>query len=726
MTEKNIDTSDEKRRQLIDAIKEANPDLANEVDSYITSLNEKQKDTEAKLTEKTHESERLKLFSDISTQSAIVLERDADSTNELLTWRIVKANPATAEIFETEPDGCIGHKLSDFMEASYDITLPDNIDESYADAVELDAPNIDKHLVLYIHGRHSNNNIICSIADQTETYTLRNQLNTHLQRFELITESLITLNSHNAYSETFTLVLDRLGFHLSPKRALIIIDNGKDVGELKYQWNATNTKPIPQDATIEYKDCPSWRKMLIERKMILGFQLKKLPEDIANQLSRFGMNNAYIFPLNVTNEELYGSLIIETPEYKTIDNFDINYIKIISILLSGHIMRKLIADDLIKEKERAEESDRLKSSFLVNMSHDIRIPVNSILGFSDLLADEDITQTDREEFIYMITKSGQDLVTLIDNIIDISEIETGQMKVKKVDCQLQPLLENIIGMYKHDQKLAESEDLTLQLDLPTKFHDIHIVTDNFRFKQICTNLIDNALKFTNSGTVKLGISNIKDNMIEFYVQDTGIGIAEKEQAMIFQRFSKVDRSFAKEYNGTGLGLSICKSLIEMLGGEIHVVSVLGKGSTFYFTHPLPIANSNDVINASHETKSPYNWSKRSIVIVDDIEQDKKYLNYILSSTGIDIVWFNNGEEAIRFFESGNMADIMLVEMTHSAMEAARKIHSEFPVPIIAQSQDNKTDSDRTLAMKSGCAAFISKPLNVPSFLNTIDKTFNKI
>lgn len=709
--------------RLVERLRSTNPDMASEFEHHILAIEEEQRKTEAELSDKKNESERLKLFSDISDRCAIVLIRDSDSSSELLSWTIEKANPATSDIFETEAGKCIGHKLSDFLTASYSIALPDIIDENYSDIVELDAANIDKHLILYIHGQHSNNRIICSIADNTEIDTLRKQLNTHLQRFELITESLITLNSNCAYGETFTKLLERVGFHIAPKRAIIILNDDRNIyGEPKYQWCTNGSNPIPQDFIIKYAECPSWQKMLTERKMILGFQTDRLPEDIANLLTKVDISNAYIFPLTITNNEICGSFMVEMPDNKTMDNFDINYIKIISILISGHISRELITNDLIKEKERAEEADRLKSSFLVNMSHDIRIPVHSILGFSDLLADEDITQTDREEFIGMINKSGQDLVTLIDNIIDISEIETGQMKLRREEQKLKPMLESVIAMYKNDTKLTESEDLTLQLDISPKFNDTVIYTDCFRFKQICTNLIDNALKFTESGFVKLGISNINDNMIEFYVQDTGIGISINEQENIFKRFSKVDRSFAKEYKGTGIGLSICKSLIEMLGGEIHVASVLGKGSTFFFSHPLPTAKA-DRNTTSHVAKSPYNWEKRTIIIVDDIEQDKKYINYILSNTGIDIVWLCNGKEAIKYLEDGKQADIMIVEMNLNNMESVMTLHDNFPIPIIAQSSSHKTDEDRTFALKAGCIDFISKPLNMTTFLNTINNIF---
>lgn len=717
MSTKGTETSREKVAKLLEQLKESNPESVLQIEDYIKTV-----ETRLQATPATQEESQstLAIFDSIYSQSAILLKKSPDSDNQLLSWVIENANPATYEVLGTVDEDCKGHKLSDFIEASYSLTVPDTIDENYEDTFEVDIPNLFKYLVINVKGR-SNGDLICCISDQSECYMLRNELNRHLQRFELITESINITSSNNSYDKAFEMILERVGFHLSPKRILVFIDNNRK-GDLKYQWTAQGHNAIATGTSINHTLCESWNKMLAERKMILGFNVKNLPTDIANTLTNIGLHNAYIFPL-ANNDKTYGSILLETMEGNALDNFEINYIQGIATLLAGHISNKLITDDLIKEKERAQEADRLKSSFLVNMSHDIRIPMNAIIGFSDLLADEDLTQTEREDFTDQIRKSGQDLVTLIDNIIDISKIETGQMTVKKDNCKLTTLFNEILALYKKNSKLEECDDLSLQLDLPPKYTDIEFSTDIFKFKQIYTNLIDNAIKFTDSGFIKFGISKAWDNTIEFYVQDTGIGISEKELPIIFKRFSKVDRTFAKEYNGTGLGLSICQSLVEMLGGEIHVVSVLGKGSTFYFTHPLP-CQLNDNFNGVREVKSPYNWKDHTIVVVDDNEDDTKIIKHILTNTGIDAVWLKNGNEALTYFEEGNFADTMLIELTESNLKATSKIHDISPVAIIAQTT-NKSAEDRTIALKSGCSELIVKPINTTDFLATIDGFFAK-
>lgn len=717
MSTKGTETSRKEVTKLLELLKKSNPDAVLKIEDYIRTVESRQQDMPA-FQEETQTD--MALFNNVYSQSAILLKKAPDSDNRLLSWMIEKANPATYEVLGTVAEECIGHRLSDFIEASYSLTVPDTIDENYDDTFEVDIPNSPKYLVINTKGRY-NGELICCITDQSECYMLRNELNRHLQRFELITESINISSSNNSYDKVFEMILERVGFHISPKRILVFIDNdGK--GDLKYQWTAQGQTSIESGTSINHTLCESWNKMLAERKMILGFNVKSLPVDIADTLTNIGLRNAYIFPL-ANNDKTYGSILLETKEDNALDNFEINYIQGIATLLAGHINNKLITDDLIKEKERAQEADRLKSSFLVNMSHDIRIPMNAIIGFSDLLADEDLTQTEREDFIDQIRKSGQDLVTLIDNIIDISKIETGQMTVKKDNCKLTTLFNDILGLYKNNSKLEECDNLSLQLDLPPKYADIEFSTDIFKFKQIYTNLIDNAIKFTDSGFIKFGISKAWDNTIEFYVQDTGIGISEKELPIIFKRFSKVDRTFAKEYNGTGLGLSICQSLVEMLDGKIHVVSVIGKGSTFYFTHPLP-CQLNDNFNGIREVKSPYNWKDHTIVIVDNNEDDTKITKHILTNTGIDAVWLKKGNEAITYFEEGNLADVMLIELTESNLNAISKIHDISPVAIIAQTT-NKSVEDRTIALKSGCSELIVKPINTTDFLATIDGFFAK-
>ena len=706
-------------QNLLNELKLKAPELYSGIESYIESADVARRNAESQAAAANANLAQLQSLCDLGNMCAITLAQTPESGNQLLQWSIVTASTATNHLFGTA--NCTGRKLADFVKVPNEILLPVIIDENYSDTFELTTTDNKKHLTVNIIGM-ADGSLACSITDNTEVFATRSLLNIQSQYSELITESLSIVYSNTAYSEIFAKVLEQIGIHINPKRVLIFIDNEDfTIGQLNCTWTSNSFAPMPDDTKIIYENCPSWRKLLDDKKIITAKNLNDVPTDIAGALTDMGLNNALIFPLTHFSTKICGSLLVESTEEDPIDNAATNTLKVIATILSGLITHKLVTDDLIHEKKRAQEADRLKSSFLVNMSHDIRIPMNSIIGFSDLLADEDLTQTEREEFIDMINKSGKDLISLIDNIIDISKIETGQMTVKKEACPLLPLLNDIIAVFRNDSKLEEHDDLTLQLDFAPQYADYKFSTDIFKFRQICTNLIENAIKFTNSGTIKFGISKAWDETIEFYVQDTGIGISEDQQQLIFKRFIKVDRTFANEYTGTGLGLSICKSLVEMLGGEINVVSVPGKGSTFYFTHPLDCHVPESVANP-REVKSIFDWKERKIAIINDIEQDRKYLTHVLLNTGIEIIWLT-AEESVNYFKSGNSADILLIEMSTANIEAATKIHNISPIPIVAQSSNYKSDDDRTFAIKSGCSEYIVKPINVTKFLSIIDGLF---
>lgn len=251
--------------------------------------------------------------------------------------------------------------------------------------------------------------------------------------------------------------------------------------------------------------------------------------------------------------------------------------------------RKSMEEELIAAKNKAEESDKLKSAFLANMSHEIRTPMNAILGFSQLLDEPGLTEEDQSHYISLIQNSGNDLMNLIDDIIDISKIEAGQMKVVKTRYLVNQVLRELyIGFNELLKTGKQKDNLTLEY-LPPKNAESYIInSDVDRFKQVLRNLLNNALKFTDQGTISFGFNPVKfqgQDVFEFFVTDTGIGIPKDKLEFIFESFTQVNASDTKVYGGTGLGLSITKKIVEILGGSIHVKSILGQGSSFIFTIP---------------------------------------------------------------------------------------------------------------------------------------------
>lgn len=244
--------------------------------------------------------------------------------------------------------------------------------------------------------------------------------------------------------------------------------------------------------------------------------------------------------------------------------------------------RKKVQEDLLAAKTKAEESDRLKSAFLANMSHEIRTPMNGILGFTALLNDPELTGDEQQRYIEIIQNSGKRLLTTVNDLIDISRIETGQMPVALTSVNLRELMLQLVGFF-----LPEAEKKGLKLILAEFFvrNDRTINTDQHKLDSVLSNLIRNAIKFTDQGTILLS-GGVQDNMLEFVVKDTGIGIPENRLEAIFNRFEQADLNDRRARQGSGLGLSIAKAYIDMLGGNISVSSTVGKGTTFRFTIPL--------------------------------------------------------------------------------------------------------------------------------------------
>lgn len=243
--------------------------------------------------------------------------------------------------------------------------------------------------------------------------------------------------------------------------------------------------------------------------------------------------------------------------------------------------RKKMEADLIVSKEKAEESDRLKSAFLANMSHEVRTPLNSILGFSELLAESDFEDQHKKEFIHQIITNGNNLLSIISDIMDISKLESGELQIHRSQINVQKFISTIKEPFAIE---AEKKGLELKLTHTENEDEIFILTDVNRLRQIFNNLISNAIKFTVDGCIEIGYQN-KGNLIEFYVRDTGIGIPVEYHDKIFERFRQIESEKTRKYGGNGLGLTITKNLVELLSGKMRLESELGKGSVFYFSLP---------------------------------------------------------------------------------------------------------------------------------------------
>lgn len=244
--------------------------------------------------------------------------------------------------------------------------------------------------------------------------------------------------------------------------------------------------------------------------------------------------------------------------------------------------QKSIEQELINAKEKAEESERLQASFLANMSHEIRTPLNSIIGFSELLADPVFDEEQKLEFARLINKGGNNLLEVITEIMDFSKLEAGKLKINRKSFLVSDLLKDLHKEYFYT---AKDKEIQLLLEFSDEIKELSINSDEVKLRQVIINLLGNALKFTRTGSITLG-ANLKEDFVQFHVQDTGIGIPDEAKNMIFERFRQLESHMIRNHGGIGLGLAISKSLVELMGGTIWLESMVGKGTTFYFTIPL--------------------------------------------------------------------------------------------------------------------------------------------
>jgi len=388
--------------------------------------------------------------------------------------------------------------------------------------------------------------------------------------------------------------------------------------------------------------------------------------------------------------------------------------------------------ELIGAKEKAEESDRLKSAFLANMSHEIRTPMNGILGFAELLKEPKLTGEEQQEYIGIIEKSGARMLNIINDIIDISKIESEQMEVNISVTNVNEQIEYIYTFFKPEVE-RKGMQIFFQNSLPEK--EAIIKTDREKVYAILTNLVKNAIKYSDKGTINFGY-NLKMNRelaeLEFFVKDTGIGILKDRQEVVFHRFVQADISDKRAYQGAGLGLSITKAYVEMLGGKIWVESEEGKGSTFYFTIPYNTIPQEIIAikNVVSRDKEDSQIKKLKILIAEDDATSEKLITKMVEKYCKEDLHARTGVEAVAACRNNPDIDLVLIDIQMPEMngyEATRQIRQfNKDVIIIAQTAFGLI-GDKEKSIAAGCNYYISKPIDKDLLITLIkiccDRTF---
>ena len=380
--------------------------------------------------------------------------------------------------------------------------------------------------------------------------------------------------------------------------------------------------------------------------------------------------------------------------------------------------------ELINAKEKAEESDLLKSAFLANMSHEIRTPMNGILGFAELLKEPELSSNQQKEYLRIIEKSGARMLNIINEIMDISKIEAGMIIPEIKEFDLNEQIEYVYNFFKPEAN-AKGIELFIKNSLPAK--EAVLLSDREKLNAVLINLVKNAIKYTDKGSIEFGF-NKKDDFLEYYVKDTGIGIHKDRLDVIFERFIQADISDVQARQGAGLGLTISKAYVEMLGGQIWIESVPEMGSTFYFNIPYKvqgkqeIESENQIIPLIQE--NPVKNLK--FLIAEDDEISKMFISIIVSPIGKEILKARNGKEAIEICRNNPDIDIILMDIQMpdlNGYEATRQIRQfNKDVIIIAQTAFGLS-GDREKSIAAGCNDYISKPVKKDELLSLIQKHF---
>ena len=381
----------------------------------------------------------------------------------------------------------------------------------------------------------------------------------------------------------------------------------------------------------------------------------------------------------------------------------------------------VLNQELKNAKNKAEESDRLKTAFLANMSHEIRTPMNGIIGFSTMLADPSLSDDTRESYLKIVNASCDQLLHIVNDIIDISKIEAGQIDLSESKFDLKELFNEIVSFYSEIAK-GKGVDLIIKPFTGSLSDNCRIISDRTKLRQILDNLLSNAVKFTDSGRIILKAELINESL-QFEIEDTGIGIEMVHQNAVFERFRQVETSYTKNYGGTGLGLSITKAFVEKMGGKIWVISEPGKGSSFYFRIPYkPVISENIKKEVVHKiNQNQLLEEDMTVLVVEDEEINWLFLNEILKKK-VRTLHAVDGKMTLEYIHQHPEIRIVLMDIKLpdiNGLELTKMIKTINREIIVIAQTAFALSGDREKAIEAGCVDYITKPIKREDLLNLI-------
>ena len=451
-------------------------------------------------------------------------------------------------------------------------------------------------------------------------------------------------------------------------------------------------------------------------------------------ITLFQLKEIGFFALYSSSERRIWSDIDQTKLKNVVDKFSVSIQACISheISIQDLITITETKKELEKAKKEAEESEQLKSAFLSNISHEIRTPINAIVGFSNLLSDKEINLDQCTNFICHISNNSQKLLKLINNLIDVSKMETNQLAIQKEEFVLNPIITDLFKAHKTNR--SNHCELKLKLVLPDNSEQFSIYSDKNKIIQIFDNLIDNAIKFTAKGLIEIGYFIENEKHPVFYIRDTGMGISSEKQDVIFDLFRQGENSSTRKFEGSGIGLTLCKKMVQLLDGEIWFDSKTEIGSNFYFkVHDSGQSNLKLLKNSSEQYENrieksgikSIEYSNRNILIAEDVKSNFNYLNAIIELTDANVIWARNGKDAIKICQTNDpQIDLVLMDLRMpeiGGLDAIKQIKSfNSGISVIVQTAFT-FNNEKEECFKAGADEFITKPIDPQKLIEVLQK-----
>lgn len=565
--------------------------------------------------------------------------------------------------------------------------------------------------------------IIVDITDLKENELILQQ---NLRQQEILSEIALELNLLDGFGKRINTVLEKIGTHIDISRVYIFEDSPDGLTTSNtFEWCKKEIKPqIDELQDIPYELIPSWKKFLLEEGKVFSEDISNLPQDLRNILEPQDIKSIVVYPLFVRGE-FFGFIgFDECKRFKKWTRSELELLRTVSGIIANTYERKIMEQSIIDERDNANKANRAKSEFLANMSHEIRTPMNAILGFSEALYHK-IDSEQHRKMIKSILNSGNLLLSLLNDILDLSKIEAGKMEISYTPVDLKNIIQEIKLLF---QEKANQKDVEIKIILGDSFPDM-ILIDEIRMKQVLFNLVGNAVKFTPAGHVIIradyAIITLGTGTLKIEVEDTGIGIPESQQELIFEAFRQQSGQSNRVYGGIGLGLAISRRLVEKMDGVITVSSKEDSGSLFRVVLPDIETVSSGIYKKESQIEFPLvAFEKANILVIDDVQSNIEALEHLLSGEELTISSAVNGEIALEMLKHFR-PDLILLDIKMPGLDGysvARLIKSNpklADIPVIAftasvfsiEKIENSGDFDDHLMKpvnKAGLMSILSK------------------